>query len=226
MAVKMKIRRQVAADLISAYLDAKEAVLAAGFAEEIDWQHDLAFERIEESDFLREAAWVILASGMRETIIRRKFDDFTQAFLGWESAEAIIRKKDACRTAALRCFANTRKVDGILLVAEHVASVGYLSVKRSIEKSGLDYLERFPFIGPITRYHLAKNIGLDVVKPDRHLVRMSKASGFFSADAMCRTIAELVGEKAAVVDIVLWRFATFDRSNVTHFSKSCPQRII
>lgn len=210
-------RREGSADLVSAYLDAKEAVLAAGYASEVDWQDDLSFESIEESDFLREAAWVILASGMRETIVRRKFAEFTLAFLRWESAELIVRNKDACRSRALRCFGHHRKVDGILSLAEHVAAVGYESVRGSITTLGLSYLERFAFIGPVTRYHLAKNIGLDVVKPDRHLVRISHAAGFSSADAMCRQIADSIGEKVAVVDIVLWRFATLNRDYANTF---------
>ena len=192
--------------------------MAAGFAAEVDWQDDLSFKKIEESDFLREAAWVVLGSGMREAVVRRKFDEFSRAFLGWESAAAIVENKAFCRVTALSCFAHTRKIDGILAIADHVAAVGYTSVRRSIEDVGLEYLERFPFIGPITRYHLAKNIGLDVAKPDRHLVRISKASGFSSAELMCRTIADLVGEKVAVVDIVLWRFATFNGNYINMFS--------
>ena len=38
---------------------------------------------------------------------------------------------------------------------------------------GVNYLTTFDQIGPVTAFHLAKNLGLDVVKPDRPLVRMT-----------------------------------------------------
>ena len=38
------------------YMDAKEVVVAAGFADEIDWQEGVTLEDVTESMFLREAA--------------------------------------------------------------------------------------------------------------------------------------------------------------------------
>ena len=43
------------AALLDVYLDAKEAVLAQGFAWEIDWQAERRLDRIGESEFLRES---------------------------------------------------------------------------------------------------------------------------------------------------------------------------
>jgi hypothetical protein len=72
-------------------------------------------------------------------------------------------------------------------------------------------LRKLPFIGPVTRYHLAKNLGIDVVKPDRHLTRLATTLGFRSAENMCTVIGRAVGEPAAVVDIVLWRYCSLSR---------------
>ena len=48
-------------------------------------------------------------------------------------------------------------------------------------------------MGPVMRYHLARNIGLDAVKPDRHLVRLTKHFCFKDAYTMCEksTVKEL-----------------------------------
>ena len=62
------------------YLEAKETIIDLGFAEEIDWQENLDFSKIWESDFLREMAWVILSSGLREAVIRNKFPEISRAF--------------------------------------------------------------------------------------------------------------------------------------------------
>jgi hypothetical protein len=52
------------------YLTAKERVIEAGFADEIDWQEEVSLEDLDESTFLRESAWVVLSSGFRETVLR------------------------------------------------------------------------------------------------------------------------------------------------------------
>ena len=52
------------------YLTAKERVIEAGFANEIDWQEEVSLEDLDESTFLRESAWVVLSSGFRETVLR------------------------------------------------------------------------------------------------------------------------------------------------------------
>ena len=59
------------AALLDVYLDAKEAVVAQGFAWEIDWQAERRLDRIGESEFLRESAWTVLSAGFREVIVRR-----------------------------------------------------------------------------------------------------------------------------------------------------------
>ncbi len=83
---------------------------------------------------------------------------------------------------------------------------------------GVDFLKTLDFIGPITCYHLAKNIGLDVVKPDRHLVRITEATKFANPHDLCSLIAEMTGDKITVVDLVLWRYATLNDQYVSIFS--------
>ncbi len=207
--------------LIGAYLLAKETVLEAGFAYEIDWQEDRSFDSVSEPDFLREAAWVILSAGMRECVVRRKFLALSQAFLEWESASAITQHKNDCRRAALLCFSHKAKINAILNLVEHVAALSYPEVRRNVVAGGLTYLETFAFIGPVTRYHFAKNLGLDVVKPDRHLMRISAAAGYTSPEEMCRLISRFTGEKIAVVDVVLWRFATLRSDYISAFRTAC-----
>src|SRR5204862_28581 len=52
-----------------------------------------------------------------------------------------------------------------------------LTSAEALRAHGPTWLTRCPYIGPVTCWHLAKNVGMDVVKPDRHLVRMAQASG-------------------------------------------------
>jgi hypothetical protein len=204
---------------VDAYRWAKEYVIAQGYSAEIRWQCEASFEAITESQFLSEAAWVILSCGMRETVISRKFPLLSTAFLEWDSSGAILRRKRNCRDAALRIFAHEQKIDAILRIIEVVRNEGLEEMKKGIRSSGVAYLQRFPFLGPATSYHLAKNLGIDVVKPDRHLLRITAIAGFDSPERFCRYISDAVGDKSSVVDVVLWRFATLHQCYLQLFRR-------
>jgi len=70
----------------------------------------------------------------------------------------------------------------------------------------LAVLEELSWIGKITKYHLARNIGLDYAKPDRHLIRIAEQYGFKDVQAMCKYISEYYDERIGVVDVILWRY--------------------
>lgn len=67
----------------------------------------------------------------------------------------------------------------------------------------LDWCQSLPWIGGITKYHLAKNLGVDVAKPDRWLERLAGAEG--ATVALCERLARETGDRIATVDVVLWR---------------------
>jgi hypothetical protein len=106
---------------------------------------------------------------------------------------------------ALAVFNNERKASSFLKGSKLVAREGFSAFKKRLQIEGVDMLEKLPGIGPITKYHLAKNIGLvDEAKPDIWLVR--------TADACSSTVEELVAflsEKYSMsrhaVDVILWR---------------------
>jgi hypothetical protein len=194
--------------LAELYLTAKEYVIKAGFADEIDWQEGTELRSLDEATFLREAAWVVLSTGFRETILRRRFGEISKAFLHWVSADLIIAEREACREAALESFCNRRKIDAIVEIVERVANLGIDEIREQILNRGKEFLEELPFIGPVTSCHLAKNLGISMVKPDRHLSRIATVVGYQSPDQMCQVISEVIGDSSAVIDIVLWRYAT------------------
>lgn len=203
--------------LASAYLTAKQVVIEKGFASEIDWQDGITFDSVTETDLLREAAWVILSSGMREAVVRRKFPAVSAAFFEWESAHKIVAGRAKCRGLALTSFNNPRKIDAIIDVAEHMFKTGVDSVRQAIRDEGVTYIMRLPYMGPATAYHFAKNIGLPAAKPDRHLRRIAQKTGYYTPQLMCSDIAMMLNEKIAVVDLVLWRYATLQRNYLTLF---------
>jgi hypothetical protein len=193
-----------------AYQVAKEFLLAHGYADEIRWQQELRFCEVSEQQFLRESAWVVLAAGMRESIVRKVFSRISHAFHGWHSAAEVVADSAASIRKAKRAFNHARKLQAIADIAEIVNRRGFDAVKSRLESEGPLFLREFPYIGPITCFHLAKNLGVNVVKPDRHLLRVSVACGYLSPGEMCDEISEIVGDAVAVVDLVIWRYATLD----------------
>lgn len=196
-----------------AYIMAKKRVLTAGFGWEILWQRTRQLNAMTETVFLREIAWVILSTGMREAVVRSKFPFVSQAFLEWRSARQIARKAEHCKSRAFPHFGHMPKLNAIVSVAHLISRRGFETVKAEIQRDPVLVLSLFPYIGPVTSTHLAKNLGVSVAKPDRHLSRMSHLFGYNDAQTLCQTISSFTGDPIGVVDIVLWRFATIAGRN-------------
>lgn len=189
------------------YKTAKQFVIDGGYSDELAWQDSLAFSSFSESDLLREAAWVILCSGFRETVVRRHFDFISLCFCDWESADVICRYAGHCRTTALTRFASERKIQAIITTAKHIQEIGFDEFKACILQAPIEALQTLPFIGEITSFHLAKNLGFSTAKPDRHLRRLASSLGYTDTAGLCRELSEHTGDSVQLVDLVLWRFA-------------------
>jgi len=204
-------------DIVAAYRRVKDMVLRAGFGEEISWQASVDFNNISESDFLREHAWVTLSAGMKERVIRNLFHPISSSFYYWESAKIIVENESHCRNSALRHFNNIHKINAIIITAKDISSKGFNLFKSSIHIDPLKILRSLPYIGPVTCYHLAKNIGLQVAKPDRHLTRLANSVGYSDVQWFCKYISLQTGDSIPVVDIVLWRFASITEGYLDFF---------
>jgi hypothetical protein len=185
---------------------AKAWMSSSTFAGEIKWTAARSTCSLEEDEFLREAAWVVLCSGFREQVVRQKFGYVSIAFFDWISADAIVADAGNCVRIAMKHFGNEKKLQAIVRIAELVAGIGFRRFKEAVLADPLGTLQALPFVGPITAQHLAKNLGFPTVKADRHLVRLAEAFGFSDCHRMCADLAQTTGDSLAVVDTVLWRF--------------------
>jgi hypothetical protein len=68
----------------------------------------------------------------------------------------------------------------------------------------VEFCRSLPWIGDITKWHLAKNFGVDCAKPDVHLVRVATHYGTTAA-ALLAGLAAVTGDRIATVDLVIWR---------------------
>jgi hypothetical protein len=194
-------------EAVEAYQTAKRTVLAAGSYSEIQWQDSRLPTELSESEFLRELAWVVLCSGFRESTVRSRFESISLCFCDWESAYSILSSYEACRRTALRCLNHPKKIDAILAAASTIFLTGFEGIRARVLADPIEALQIFDYIGEVTSLHLAKNLGFDVAKPDRHLVRIALSLNFDSPQRLCEVISEQTGDRIGTVDLILWRYA-------------------
>ena len=99
-----------------------------------------------------------------------------------------------------------RMMDSLMEVEE--SSYEWWPKFRQDHLSSPELLQDLPFIGPVTRYHLARNIGLlECVKPDLHLVRMADHWGYPDCISMCEDVRP-DGMPLGIVDLIFWYAAS------------------
>lgn len=205
-------------ELLEFYRSAKSWIEKSSFANELRWQAGLNQPNFSETDFLREYAWVVLNSGFRESVVRKHFDFISLCYCEWESAQEIFDLGEVCSNAAASAFGNKRKLRAINYTAGFVHRMGFDLFKAKLIEDFSGLALTLPFIGAITARHLAKNLGFDAAKPDRHLARLAEEFGCASVNEMCLNISKVTGDSLSVTDIVLWRFEERSRGRSSNLA--------
>lgn len=156
---------------------------------DIDWSENVAALPETAEGFAADAIFVICNSGMKHTVARKIYEDVIQALcVGGKASDAFGHKgKCAAMDAIWR--------DRDKLYAEFMALP---------EGERVEWLGGLPWVGPITKYHLAKNFGVDCVKPDVHLSRLAAALET-TPDDLCAEIGKRTGLKKRTIDLLIWR---------------------
>lgn len=162
------------------------AALGEQGAEDLNWSQSVQPPASAEC-FAREVIFVICNSGMKNTV-----------------AAGIYAR---CM-AALECGGDVRQAfrhpGKSAAIARVWAERSELFDKFQQASDRLAFLGELPWIGNITKYHLAKNFGVDVAKPDVHLQRLAERDGS-TPQALCARLAAETGLRVATVDTILWR---------------------
>jgi len=171
---------------IHQYQSLRREIIDRGYGHEIEWSENIS-PVSDSMMFWREYAWVVLNSGMKNQVAAGIWERVRPVVeSGGSAAEVFGHKAKAAAIDAV--FANRED-----RLREYLAS-----------QDKVEYLRGLPWIGRITCWHLAKNFGIDVAKPDRHLVRIAGDEGVAE---MCRRLASISGDRIATVDLVIWRAA-------------------
>lgn len=172
---------------LSEYEAVRYSVASAGYAHDIEWAQNVK-PPTEPMDFSREAIWVILCSGMKEQVAR----------IIQERVWKFIGEGKPVKGNVLGASGKAQAIDHIF----NNRVVLFLGFQAAADK--VEFCATLPWIGKITKWHLAKNLGVDCCKPDIHLERL--AAHYHTTPAeLCAKLSKESGDRIATVDVVLWR---------------------
>lgn len=148
-----------------------------------------------------EYTWVVLNSGMRNTVAQKIMDRVWPVLAADRPIAPVFGHKG--KVSAIERMWSLRA--GWFYEFQRFGVTGNAACDGGMVASAvIDWCDSLPWIGKITKYHLAKNLGVDCAKPDRWLVRLADASGE-TVDDLCARLARATGDRVATVDVVLWR---------------------
>jgi hypothetical protein len=169
----------------------RQAVVDAGYGEEIVWQESVT-EPDTADEFMWQYIWVVLSAGMKNQIARIIEQRIVEAYNTGKPIGSIFNHKGKVKAIEYMIANHDKVFEDYLQTTDRLA-----------------FLESLPFIGKITKYHLAKNLGEDVIKPDRHLIRIAESYSTTPL-ALCEKLSKETGYKKATVDLIIWRAANLD----------------
>lgn len=175
---------------VNKYLNIKEKLIELGYSNEIDY---ISFLKPCDNaeDFFVSYLWVVINSGMKEQIARKIYERIVKAI--------------GDKIPIGNVFKHKGKIKAIKSGMENYKIWFLKYSERTNFNKQLEYLEKLPFIGKITKYHLLRNFGnLDFCKPDRHLMRIASQSNT-TPQKLCEKLSEKTGDKIGVIDVIIWR---------------------
>jgi hypothetical protein len=177
------------------YQSIKAQLIELGYGEEINCAENVKPPK-STIVFVQEYIWVVINSGMKNQIAQKIYDLVKRA-LNHGDCLSLYFGHEGKRKAIEYVYDNGIELFKKFKAAENV----------------LDFCLSLPWIGPVTKYHLAKNYGHDCCKPDRHLVRIAEKHKT-TPEALCEFLSKATGDRIATVDLVIWRAANLGLKEV------------
>lgn len=158
----------------------------AGFGPSIDWAENISVP-VDADAFASEAIYVICNSGFRNSVALPIF------------ARCMVALKEG-RSAATE-FGHEGKHQSIDRIWKERDAL-FTAYAAADDK--VAFLRTLPWIGPVTAWHLEKNLGGDHAKPDVHMERLARRDRTTTLK-LCARLARQTGYRVATIDTVLWR---------------------
>jgi len=175
--------------LLRIYNYMKKDIITKGYGKDLEFYMNIpSLEEMTKEYFFSEYCWVVIHSGLGNKATKNIYNNF------WNNGNYDF---DAIN----------HPLKNIAIRKTYSRLDKYFNQYKTSEDK-LTFLDSLPHIGPKTKYHLAKNLGFNYAKPDRHLERITLFFGYNNVQKFCDVISRLSNDKIKIVDTVIWRFAT------------------
>lgn len=164
----------------------ERALQEAGYANDSIWPEAIMPPSTAE-EFAQSAIYVIVNSGMKYGVAQQIYKRCIEKLYAGGKARKV--------------FGHPGKAKAIDTIWKHREEL-FAAFLEAEDK--LDFCASLRWIGPVTRYHLAKDLGVDVAKPDVHLARLARRDRT-TVERLCRRLAKDACCRVATVDTILWR---------------------
>lgn len=166
-------------------------------------------------EFAKEVFYVICVAGFKQTTAKKmcqKVIDYINISNGNPKFDELIK-----------IYGNVNKINAIIKVWNERVNLHANFYKLSSPNEKLDFLSKLPHIGNITKYHIARNLGINFVKYDIWIQRLgvalygdleyaekvsnSKLNPEIKkmCDKMFSDLEMQINEKTGYIDVVLWK---------------------
>jgi hypothetical protein len=180
------------------------------YSEQMDQIGSVKHESVNPEHFFCEYVWVVHATGFSAKAVGKFMPRLMEAYGPYQELanraidRAIDRVKVVCN--------NPQKIKAVhttsQLLDKNIKLHGWDEF-RNTKLATPEQLQKLSYIGPVTCYHLARNIGLlNCVKPDLHLIRLADHWGFPDCTSMCKEMGKDSGLPLGIVDLVVWYAAS------------------
>lgn len=172
--------------------------------EMLEFYDSLTPIRLTNNDIFREISWVVYNSGFRFDVIKKYWPILKEAYCHFEVTEVAKWSNDldfhAKRICKVSGFNNLRKAKWCISNAQRILEleneksclgglVGYFDALS--KKSAEEIVKTIPVIiqelgfvgiGNVTIFHLLKNVGIEIFKPDIHVRRILAELGLIDLE--------------------------------------------
>lgn len=191
------------------YFEKARAFVERFYGRELEAFQSVRFSEVSPEFFAREHAWVVHATGFSAKAVGKFMPRLLRAYGHW--SDLARREEPEVMDAVLPVCNNPQKARAVWktakLIRDGIDAYGWEKYRQDY-LSTPELLRELPYVGPVTCFHLARNIGLlECVKPDLHLVRMAEHWGFGDCVEMCKAMRP-AGMPLGIVDLILWYAAS------------------
>lgn len=169
-----------------------------------EFYNDIRPERLTNRRIFAELSWIVYSSGFRFDIVKKYWSSLRDAFREFNVLEVAqwsndlgVRARRICRKSGFKnqkkarwCIENAKRVVDLDHEMRHLGGLKGYFVETS-KKDSFELVNSVPMIiqdlgfkgiGKTTIFHLLKNVGIDIFKPDIHVRRILARLGLIEGE--------------------------------------------